>query len=458
MMFLPSLMSSGSLCMRSNITYVAAMSIFELLRTYEVHTCTLDNGLTVVVRADRSADVVAILTYVKAGYFDEPDEWVGISHVLEHMYFKGTPTRGPGEIAQQTKAAGGYLNASTIYDHTRYYAVVPASSFEEALDIQADALLNPLLDADELARELEVIVQEAKRKLDNPAAVARESVYELLFDHHRMRRWRIGTEAGLRRLTRSDLHTFFERMYRGPEVVLVLAGAVDVDHAFAAVEKRYRALRSGYSTRDRGPGEPERRGFRWRELSGDVTQTRLELGWRTQPTMHADTPALELLAVILGQGRASRLYRAVRERGYATAISASNYTPTELGVFSISAEVRPPDTRAALAAIFQTLAAAAENITTDEVMRAQSIAEARMLRSLETMEGQANFLADWQALGDWRMGFDYLQRLLSLKPDDVQSVARNYLTPERAAIIAYRPANEPQIAADADEVRGWVMP
>src|SRR5205085_7032096 len=97
----------------------------------------LPNGLTVLVRRDASAPVVAINTYVKAGYFDETDAVAGIAHVLEHMFFKGTARRGVGEIAKETKASGGYLNAHTIYDHTSYYAVLPSSGFAAAPDIQA---------------------------------------------------------------------------------------------------------------------------------------------------------------------------------------------------------------------------------------------------------------------------------------------------------------------------------
>src|SRR5687768_16804375 len=169
----------------------------------------LPNGLTVLVRRDTTAPVVALVTYVTAGYFDETDDVVGIAHVLEHMYFKGTPTRGVGEIARQTKAVGGYLNAATIYDHTLYYAVVPSSGWESALDIQADAYRNSTIDADELGRELEVIIQEAKRKADNPGAVTNETLYELLHDRHRIRRWRIGREEGLRKLRSEDVLRFF---------------------------------------------------------------------------------------------------------------------------------------------------------------------------------------------------------------------------------------------------------
>src|SRR5918911_576649 len=117
-----------------------------------VHRTVLPNGLKVLIKPDFSAPVVAIVTFVSAGYFDETDDVVGIAHVLEHMYFKGTPTRGVGEIAKQTKAVGGYLNASTIYDHTLYYAVVPSSGFRQALDVQADAYRNSSIDAGELAK------------------------------------------------------------------------------------------------------------------------------------------------------------------------------------------------------------------------------------------------------------------------------------------------------------------
>src|SRR4051812_47227988 len=164
--------------------------------TDNVLRTVLPNGLTLLIQRDASAPVVAVVTHVRAGYFDEPDEWVGIAHVLEHMFFKGTRKRGPGDLARETQMLGGYLNASTIYDKTVYHTVLPAAegALERAVDIQSDALMNSVLDQDELSRELEVVIQEAKRKLDNPPALATETLYQQLFQVHRMRRWRIGTE------------------------------------------------------------------------------------------------------------------------------------------------------------------------------------------------------------------------------------------------------------------------
>src|SRR5215216_5234584 len=220
-----------------------------------VRRVVLPNGMRVLIRRDDSAPVVAIVTYVSAGYFDETDDIVGIAHVLEHMYFKGTPTRGVGEIAKQTKAVGGYLNAGTIYDHTSYYTVLPASSFVQGLDVQADAYARSLIDADELARELEVIIQEAKRKADNPGAVATETLYELLHDRHRMRRWRIGREPGLRALTRDAMLRFYRNFYHPGNTVLVVVGDVDPDDAMAEIGARYGALPAGTPARIPGPTE-----------------------------------------------------------------------------------------------------------------------------------------------------------------------------------------------------------
>src|SRR6266699_1200458 len=227
-----------------------------------IHRTILPNGLTVLVQEDRTAPVVAIVTYVKAGYFDETDEENGLAHALEHMFFKGTGKRGVGDIAKETKASGGFLNAHTIYDTTTYYTVLPSSGFAKGLEIQADAYANSVIDARELAKEMEVIIQEAKRKSDNPSSVATETLYELLHDTHRMRRWRIGREPGLRALTRDDLLRFYRTYYRPGNTVLTVVGDVDVDDAIRLVEERYGGLADAKVVRDRGPEESGKGEFR----------------------------------------------------------------------------------------------------------------------------------------------------------------------------------------------------
>jgi zinc protease len=422
-----------------------------------VRRTTLPNGLRVLVRRDASAPVVAIVTYVSAGYFDETDDVIGIAHVLEHMFFKGTPTRGVGEIARQTKAVGGYLNAATIYDHTSYYTVLPSSSFAAGLDVQFDAYANSLIDADELARELEVIIQEAKRKADNPGAVATETLFELLHDRHRIRRWRIGREPGLRALSRDAMLRFYRNFYHPGNTVLVVVGDVDPDEAMAEIEARYGGLAAGTPARIPGPAEEGTAGFRHREWSGDIGQTQIAFGWRTPPTLDDATPGLDLLGTILGSGRASRLYRAVREQKLASSVSAYDYTPTSIGVFVIHAESPAERAAEAARAIWAQIRDIRENgVSEGELTRAKRVYEARWVRRLEDMEGQANYLAEWEALGDWTQGDDYLRRALSVTTDDIKALARRFLDPDQAGVIVYRPKDSAEIGSDAAAMRAFL--
>jgi zinc protease len=421
---------------------------------HDTYREVLPNGLTLLVRRDPSAPVVAIVTHVKAGYFDEPDDLVGIAHVLEHMFFKGTPTRGVGQIARETKANGGYLNAHTIYDHTSYYTVLPSSGFVAGLDIQFDAYARSVIDGEELARELEVIIQEAKRKRDTPSAVAIESLYAVLHDRHRIRRWRIGEEAGLRALTREQLVGFYRRWYRPDNTVLCIVGDVTVDAARREVVARHGALAAGHEVRDRGPREVQRPGVRRREWSGDVAAQHVAFGWRAPALDHADAPALDLAGLALGSGRASRLYRAVRERQLASAASAWHYTAGDVGVFVTHTEGAAGTARDAMRAMWREVQAARTyGFRRSEITRAQRIVEARWLRRLESMDGQAQYLASWEAEGGLARASRYYDTLLSIDGAAVQRAVDLHLDPTQVALVSYRPDGTPALVEDDDELR-----
>lgn len=420
----------------------------------DVVKVVLGNGLRVLLLPDSSAPVVAIVTRVNAGYFDETDDIVGIAHVLEHMFFKGTNTRGVGEIARETKANGGYLNAHTIYDNTTYYTVLPASGLRAGLEIQADAYSNSVIDAGELERELEVIIQEAKRKSDNPSAVATETAYELLHERHRIRRWRIGREEGLRKLSREQLVSFYRNFYRPANTILAIAGDFKSEEVLADVDRLYGSLPEGAPVRAEGPKETDDARFHYRELSGDIAQSQVVIGWRTPDALHIDTPALDFASSILATGRASRLYRAVRERKLASSVSAHNYTPTELGVFALHCEGDPETGVAAARAMWTEVRRIAECAPSDaEVERVKNVFESRWLRRLETMEGKANYLADWEGMGGWRMGAEYFDRILRLSAEEVRAAASKYLTPGSASVLVYRPSSSAPVAADSQSMQ-----
>jgi len=413
------------------------------LWTQGVHREVLPNGLTLLIQADHSAPVVSVVTHVKAGFFDEPDHWSGISHVLEHMFFKGTARRGVGAIARETKVAGGYLNAGTGYDHTTYFTVLPSTGLAAALDIQSDALRNSVIDPGELARELQVIIQEAKRKLDTPAAVAHETLHELMFDRHRIRRWRIGREEQLARLTRDDLWSYYTSRYVPERTIVAITGALEVDHALESARAAYADWPARPGAVDLSPEEPLRREIRARTLRGDVTHAELVLGWRTVPPLHEDAPALDLAAAVLSAGRGSWLYRALREEGIVTSVSAHNYAPTELGVFSISADLAPDKLPLALERIAESgCRLALLGPGSDELERARTLLRARWARRMESMEGKGAALTGAEALDEvWYLDREYAA-LGAMNPEEVRAAAARYLQPDNVSAVAYFPGEE----------------
>lgn len=412
----------------------------------------LPNGLTVVVQRDPSAPVVGIVTHVKAGFFDEPDEWVGISHVLEHMFFKGTPSRGVGEIARQTKAAGGYLNAGTSYDFTIYYAVLPARSLATGLRVQADALQHALIDEGELTRELRVIIEEAKRKLDTPAAVAREKLHALMFDRHRIRRWRIGTEEQLSRLTRADVWAYYTSRYVPSRTILSIVGDIDEAEALDLAREHYAAWPSRTVSLEPSPDEPPHSGLRVETLRGDITLAQLLCGWPGVPPLDPDAAALDVAAAVLTDGRGSWLYRTLRERGLVTSVSAGHFAPTELGMFTIGAELRPEDVAPTLDQIAQAVRRLGqERLSEADLERARRLVLMRWARGFEPMEGRASALAGAEALRDVDVLDDQYARLVGVTADEVREVAARYLRPAQLAVLAQVPS-EATLELQADEL------
>ncbi len=410
--------------------------------TDDVAKQVFPSGLTILVQRDSSAPVVAVVTHVQAGYFDEPDEWVGIAHVLEHMYFKGTARRKPGDIARETQLVGGHINAGTIYDKTIYYTVLPSAAgrLERALDVQADALMHSALDGGELGRELEVIIQEAKRKLDTPGAVATEGLYALLFRVHRMRRWRIGTEEGLRRLTRDDVRAYYTSRYTPGRVIVGIAGDVDVDRALRLAADVYGAWERPAMPVAGSPPEPGDAPPALRVERGDVERPLANVGWRTVGTLHPDAAALDMAATILGTGRGSRLYRAVRTPGLAASAGAGHYTPTEVGVFELGLEGEQDRIDAALERSLELVQALrADEPAGAEVERAKALVATQWARRFESMDGRASVLCEAEALGDYRLADDLYRRDMAVTAGEVRCVAEQYLDPAAASGFLYLP-------------------
>src|SRR5215475_4415343 len=401
----------------------------------------LKNGLTVLIHEQQAVPLASITTYVKAGYFDEDDRISGISHVIEHMFFKGTSKRPVGAIARETQTLGGYLNAHTFYDRTVYHTEVPAENMFKALEIQADALWNSSYDAGELKKEIEVVLQENNRKLDNPPAVAAEKLYATAFEQHRMRRWRIGTPEGLRALTRDDVVGYVKTYYRPSNIILSISGQLDIEQTIAQVVKLYGDIPADDAPieRDAGPNETEQTSLRYNWERGPIEQDHVAMGFHASGVLTPDAPALEVLAAILAEGRASVLTQYLRDdKGLVTSSSAGLLAFQNLGYFEVDLETAKP-IDAQINALAEIDNIKKNGVTKEQLARAKALIAQNHYHSLETVDGYAQDLAYYEALGDWKKSLQYLPSIQRVSANDVVRVAKKYLTADNLSVFEYLP-------------------
>ncbi len=410
--------------------------------TSGVERTTLPNGLKVLVKESRTSPVVALLVSVGAGYFNEEDRVSGIAHVIEHMIFKGTPNRPEDEqFAREIRELGGTLNAATYYEETYYYVIAPAENLEKAVEVQADALQNALYDSKELAKELEVIIQESLQKRDNPSAMLFESLYELAFDKHRISRWRIGHPDPLRALTHDDLAEFVKDHYRPENMSVTLVGDFEASEALKIIEKYWGNLPRGEVKRELSPDEPSRSGFRYGRMKADTKQRLMTTLFPAPPILHADAAALMVLCSILSDGRSSRLNRKLKEELQIANGSWASYEPFErMGLFKLGGESRDDDPLKVEVALWEAVCEIAENgVTQEELERVVTRMEMGRLTSQEEVFGVARTLSSYETLGDYRLADVLPERIKAVTSEDLKRVIHTWLKLEKASLLEYLP-------------------
>jgi zinc protease len=415
----------------------------------------LPNGLTVLVAEQHASPVVAINLWVRAGYFDEEDHQVGISHVIEHMFFKGTDDRPrPDQIATEIKNLGGELNAGTYYDATNYYFVLPSENFRKGLEIQADALMHPKVDPDELKRELEAVIQEGRRKRDTPGAFAHEMLFKEAFEAHRIRRWRIGAEEALRALTRDDLLAYYEKHYVPERIILSIVGDVEIDGALEAAHVFLGGMRKTKGAALGSPPEPPQDRFKYGRLTGDIRRGYTFLGYHTPPILSEDDFALRILGHIMGSGRSSRLFQAVKEEaGLVESIGTGLESFLDIGMMTVVAEHDPANGSEAVQAIqAQIEQLRVQPPTPTEIDRARAAIEFRYQLGRSEVLGLSTLLAYYESLGGYALAEEAVERLARVEAADVKRVAETYLTLENATLLEYVPESAGVVQSDTAAV------
>ena len=416
---------------------------------------TLDNGLTIIVREDHNAPVVSAQAWCGAGSIHE-GRWLGagLSHVLEHMLFKGTTTRPGSRIDQEVQEAGGYMNAYTSFDRTVYHIDVPNTGAVKAIDILCDIMQHATLPPNELAKEMDVIRREMDMSQDDPGRRASRRLFEVAYTKSPYRFTIIGYPDIFNELKPDDIRGYYHEKYAPNNVFYVIAGDVKNSVVVAQIKTAYAKTKSRAMPPLVLPLELAQTAAR--EI---IEEAAIELGhvhfaWHIPEVRHADIPILDVLAVLLGSGRSSRLHQQVREKqGVVHHVDAWTYSPGLPGLFGVSAVVDGEQFSAARDAILAEVEKVKTNLVSDdELSKAVKQFISATLSSRKTMEGQAqNLGGNWLAANDLNFSERYLAAVKRVTAADVQRVARTYLSAENRTLYALLPeGHTPKVAAHAE--------
>src|SRR6476620_6725150 len=384
----------------------------------------LPNGLTIIVQQDRSAPVASVQAWCGTGSVDE-DRHLGaeLSHILEHMLFKGTKTAPANAIAQKIQDVGGYINAYTSFDRTVFWIDVPKDGVPVALEVLADAMMNSTLPAEEYAKEQEVIRREFAMGMDDPDRMAGQLLFATAYQRHPYRLPVIGLIDVFNQLTSDDVMRYYRARYVPNNLTFIVVGDVDADAITKQLENFFKDYPAKSLTPVFIPSEPPQLGRRETHEEFVTELTRLSLSWHIPEITHPDVPALDLLSTILGDGRSSRLYRQLREEtGLAYGISAFSYTPGDPGVLGIDATVEPENREAARDLILKIVEQIkTAGVTPEELAKAKKISLSHHLGALTTMRGQASDRgSNWFLTRNLNFTRDYLAAVQKITSDDIR--------------------------------------
>ncbi len=362
-----------------------------------LYKTTLENGLTVIVEENHRAPVVAVQVWVKAGSVYEKDSEAGITHLIEHMIFKGTKRFKPGEIAATIESFGGSINAFTSYDYTCYHVTGPSEILDTALDVLSDAVFHSVFDPVELAREKQVVLEEMRMRRDKPSLALAEAVMSKAYLKFPYRRPIIGYEKTVKSFTREDILRYMARRYRPVHMAVVIVGDVDAETALSKAASFFGKEPSKPPEKVNFPEEPPKEKPVLVTVDREVQEGYFHLALPGPNLLSPDAPVVDVIASFLGQGDSSRLYRKLlREKNIVHSVYAYTFTPMGPGLFEIAGTTSPENLKEALKeALVELFRLKYELVLPEELNKAKTMVAASFIYSRETMQGEARKLGSF---------------------------------------------------------------
>ncbi|MDH5525453.1 MAG: insulinase family protein, partial [Desulfobulbaceae bacterium] len=394
-----------------------------------LHKATLANGLNILVKETPGTKVATVQIWVKAGSIYEEKHEAGITHLIEHMIFKGTPTLGPGRVAGAIEEMGGRINAYTSYENTVYHATLSSRHWATAMEVLTDAVLHSIFDAEELEREKKVVLEEIGMREDRPDIMLFQELMTNAYTTHPYRLPVSGTRESVSAISRDDILKYMKDHYHPDNFTVVVVGDVRAKQVLDKVGELMGALERSDHQPPTIPKEASQKQARIFTLQEDVNQAKMAMAFPISPFTNPDTAVIDVMTQILGQGETSRLYNRLRnETGLVYQINGSAFTPKDPGLLEIMSTLDADKAPAALLEILtEVFKLKYLKVSDDELERAKRNLESDFVFNLERAEGQARVLGSFEFLtGDPREK-KYLEQVRAVSKEDIQRVAAFYL-------------------------------
>jgi len=416
--------------MSATLTFCADFSVFKL-----------DNGQKVIIQEVRNNPIVTIDTWIKTGSINENDRNNGVSHFLEHLFFKGTANHPTGEFDKMLESKGAITNAATSKDFTHYYITIPSKFFDLALNLHADMLLNPLIPSKELEKERKVVLEEISKDENLPSTICYENLIKMLYTKHPYRYKVLGKREIIENISRDEIFSYYNKFYSPANMVTIVVGDVDTAETLAKIKNAFNAKNQPAPV-IKYPNEPAIKEQLKTVAREDIQAGYMLIGFRGTTVDAKDSYALDVLATILGDGRSSILYRKVKdEKQLAFNISAYNGGFKDDGIFYINAQFIPEKYQALENEIFKIIKEIQRiGVTEEQVQLAKNIIERDTFYSRESVSNIANQIGYTVVTsGDTNYYDNYLKNIAKVTSKEVKEAAIKYLQQNKSAISVVLP-------------------
>lgn len=411
----------------------------------------LDNGQTVIIKQVKNNPIVIIDTWVKTGSINENDQNNGVSHFLEHLFFKGTKEHPTGDFDRILESKGAETNAATSKDFTHFYILIPSKYFDLAMDLHSNMLLNPLIPGKELEKERKVVMEEIAKDANSPNEKVTDNLNAMLYKTHPYKRKVLGTNEIIGKITRDEILGYYNTHYGPQNMITIVIGDVDPQHALDKIKEDFKTEPRKIT---KNINKPEK------QLSAKIKKVDYQpvqsgyllIGYRGANAFSTDVYALDVLATILGDGKSSILYQDIKEqKQLANSISANNSTYREDGTFIIGANFSPENVDKLQKAIFDDVAKVRkEGVTEDQLKLAQSSIEKDTYYGRESISNIASEIGYTTVLTDNPKYYDeYLTNIKKVTLKDIKRVADIYLGENRSAVSIVLPESAKTVQAAA---------